>query len=80
MIGLSYGGDSEGGEGQVKKEQEEQIIAPIVDAFAEFRDKVRTFAKAKEIGKVLDACDVVRDDTLPNLGIRLEDRAAGQVT
>jgi cysteinyl-tRNA synthetase len=36
-------------------------------------------AKAKApAGDILAACDRVRDDTLPELGVRLEDRPDGK--
>jgi hypothetical protein len=36
-------------------------------------------AKAKvPAGEILAACDRVRDDTLPQLGVRLEDRPDGK--
>jgi cysteinyl-tRNA synthetase len=36
-------------------------------------------AKAKApAGEILAACDRVRDDTLPELGVRLEDRPDGE--
>jgi cysteinyl-tRNA synthetase len=41
--------------------------------------QVRGMAKAKApAGDILAACDRVRDDTLPELGVRLEDRPDGK--
>jgi hypothetical protein len=41
--------------------------------------QVRNLAKAKApAGEILAACDRVRDDTLPELGVRLEDRPDGE--
>jgi hypothetical protein len=41
--------------------------------------QVRGLAKAKApAGEILAACDRVRDDTLPELGVRLEDRPDGE--
>jgi cysteinyl-tRNA synthetase len=52
----------------------EDIVAPFVDAFVEFREKVRSAAKAKADSSVfLKECDDVRDETLATLGIRVED-------
>lgn len=43
--------------------------------------QVRGLAKAKAAaGEILAACDRVRDDTLPALGVRLEDRPDGEHT
>jgi cysteinyl-tRNA synthetase len=59
------------GEGSGSKED---VIAPFVDAFVDFREKVRSAAKAKsDPSAFLKECDDVRDDTLANLGIRVED-------
>lgn len=46
---------------------------PILNAFAEFRKEVKDIAIAVKNKEILEACDKVRDDTLPLLGIRLED-------
>ena len=52
----------------------EEVVAPFVDAFVDFREKVRSAAKAKsEPSAFLKECDDVRDDTLASLGIRVED-------
>jgi hypothetical protein len=54
-------------------------VAGYLDAFASFRDTVRGLAKAKAApGELLAACDTLRDDTLPLLGVRLEDRPDGE--
>uniref|UniRef100_A0A383W906 cysteine--tRNA ligase n=1 Tax=Tetradesmus obliquus TaxID=3088 RepID=A0A383W906_TETOB len=53
--------------------------ASYLDAFAMFRDEIRGLSKAKAAhGELLAACDRVRDDTLPQLGVRLEDRPDGK--
>eukprot|EP00878_Enallax_costatus_P002111 GHUV01002279.1.p1 GENE.GHUV01002279.1~~GHUV01002279.1.p1 ORF type:complete len:785 (+),score=272.34 GHUV01002279.1:146-2500(+) len=52
--------------------------ASYLDAFATFRDEVRSLCKSKAShGELLGVCDRVRDDTLPQLGVRLEDRPDG---
>jgi cysteinyl-tRNA synthetase len=48
---------------------------PFITAFADLVAAVGSAADAKA---VLAASDAVRDDVLPPLGVRLEDRAAGQ--
>jgi cysteinyl-tRNA synthetase len=54
-------------------------VAGYLDAFAAFRDEVRSLAKAKApAGELLAACDRIRDDTLVDLGVRLEDRPDGE--
>lgn len=42
------------------------------------RDKIRALVRAKaEPGEVLRACDELRDLTLPQLGVKLDDAAGG---
>eukprot|EP00962_Isochrysis_galbana_P040622 scaffold14749_cov126-Isochrysis_galbana.AAC.1 len=60
--------------------------APVVDALAAFRDAVRAGARAAAVGgsdagpaDLLGLCDRLRDSTLVDLGIRLEDRPDGAV-
>ena len=66
-----------------------------LDAFANFRDEIRSLAREKSdhrcvhasawqtvsvcrgIRSLLSACDRVRDSTLVDLGVRLEDRSDG---
>ena len=50
-----------------------------LDTFAAFRDEVRSLARAKAEPKdILAACDRVRDGTLVDLGVRLEDKPDGK--
>merc|ERR1712154_611132 len=51
----------------------EETVMPYLSAFAEFRDQVRSMARECKATNILSACDRVRDDTLPPLGVRLED-------
>jgi len=51
-------------------------LAPILDALAAFRDDVR---RADDLKAVLAKCDALRDDVLPDLGVRLEDKGSGSV-
>merc|ERR1711915_846637 len=39
-----------------------------------FRDNVRQSAREIKATEILKECDVLRDDVLPNLGVRLEDK------
>ena len=57
--------------------QEEQLM-PYLSVLAEFRERIRSIGmelvdKESKL-KVMKACDDLRDDILPNLGVRLEDR------
>lgn len=56
----------------------EDIVSPYVGVLRDFRDEVRTAARAKDTGLILQKCDEIRDDILPNLGVRLEDKGAGK--
>jgi len=70
VIGFGESGSSEGGSSK------EEIVAPFVDAFVDFREQVRVAAKSKSSPvDFLKSCDLVRDETLANLGIRIEDSA-----
>jgi cysteinyl-tRNA synthetase len=57
----------------------EQQVGPMLDALVSFRDEVRAQAKAAKppLTSLLDACDSLRDSTLVDLGVRVEDRAEG---
>lgn len=52
----------------------EDIAMPYVEAFARFRDSVRTIARAAKNTEILVKCDEVRNEVLPELGVRLEDQ------
>lgn len=55
----------------------DESVLPYVDAFAAFRDSVRTVARTDRNKELLDLCDEVRDRVLPTLGVRIEDRNNG---
>ena len=54
----------------------EELITPFMNLLSKFRDQIKEKAGEgpKELFKL---CDELRDDMLPHLGIRLEDRAKG---
>lgn len=54
-----------------------ETLTPVLDALIQFRSSVRDKAKEGDTGGVLKECDAFRDDALPPLGIRLEDKSAG---
>ena len=56
---------------------EEQAITPLMNVLSKFRDDVKATASVgpKEIFKL---CDQLRDNVLPELGIRLEDKGKDQ--
>lgn len=41
---------------------------------AQFRENVRTHAKTLKATPILQECDRLRDEILPNVGVRLEDK------
>lgn len=51
-----------------------------MNVFSKFRDQVKDKASLPEgaARELFKLCDELRDDILPHLGIRLEDRAKGQ--
>lgn len=50
---------------------------PYLEILANFREKVRNCAKTLKANDILQECDVLRDDILPNVGVRLEDSNEG---
>lgn len=46
---------------------------PYLEILANFRQKVRDCAKTLKANDILQECDILRDDILPNVGVRLED-------
>jgi len=52
----------------------EELVLPYLSAFADFRENVRKVARRQKEREILELCDSVRDDVLPNLGVRLEDK------
>ncbi|KAF1770270.1 hypothetical protein GCK72_002088 [Caenorhabditis remanei] len=62
------------GEGATTSFNKEDIVMPYLDALAQFREKVRNIAKEHKVNGILEECDVLRDKTLTELGVRLEDR------
>lgn len=47
---------------------------PYLEILSEFRDNVRAQARSIKATPILEECDRLRDDVLPNVGVRLEDR------
>eukprot|EP01132_Coremiostelium_polycephalum_P001247 gene1247-1573_t len=57
----------------------EEALTPILDALTNFRTQIRSFAIAKETGNILQACDNLRDEILPLLGVKIDDKPTGAV-
>merc|ERR1712106_784721 len=52
----------------------ETMVMSYLNSLADFRDNVRKSAREIKAGDILAECDKLRDDVLPNLGVRLEDK------
>jgi len=76
-LGLSYEKKKSTTEGGSDPQNVEETITPYVDALSKFREKVREAGRSKDFVTILRACDEIRDDILPTLGIRLEDKPQG---
>jgi cysteinyl-tRNA synthetase len=80
VFGLSGAGIGLGeGAGTTAGANREEILMPLLDVLAEFRESVRTTGREKGIRELLQKCDELRDDVLPDLGVRLEDKEGGAV-
>ena len=67
-IGFPVGGGADG----------EEKLTPVLDALIDFRSAVREKARENDTKGILQECDQFRDDALPPLGIRLEDKTGGK--
>ncbi|CAN0465084.1 unnamed protein product, partial [Hapterophycus canaliculatus] len=70
--GDASGGGSDGGGGDGASR--EAVLGPVLDVLCEFRDRARGCGRAGDGKGVLSACDHVRDELLPTVGVRLEDK------
>merc|ERR1719474_2239988 len=52
----------------------ETLVMPYLNSMATFRDNVRKSARELKATEILKECDDLRDNVLPNLGVRLEDK------
>ena len=57
----------------------EEAMAPALDALVKFRDEIRALAKGAAVdkGALMRACDALRDEGLPAIGVKLDDRDGG---
>uniref|UniRef100_H0WT90 Cysteine--tRNA ligase, cytoplasmic n=1 Tax=Otolemur garnettii TaxID=30611 RepID=H0WT90_OTOGA len=51
----------------------EATVMPYLQVLSEFREGVRKIAREKKVPEVLKLSDALRDDVLPELGVRFED-------
>jgi cysteinyl-tRNA synthetase len=60
------------------QQNSEQTLTPYIDTLTKFRDGIKTAASIdKDVVKILKLCDELRDDILPYLGIKIEDKGKG---
>lgn len=81
LCGEGVGDIGYGSEGSGEGQSRENAIGPLLDVLTEYRDMVRALArKEKTEGskEILSLSDKIRDEMLPPLGVRLEDRGSGQ--
>ena len=56
----------------------EEAMAPALDALVKFRDEIRALAKTgADKTAIMRACDALRDEGLPAIGVKLDDRDGG---
>lgn len=72
--GIGFPVGSTSGNGNIDLES---TVLPYVEAAAVFRNQVREQAKLLKATEILTLCDQLRDDILPQLGVRLEDKDGG---
>lgn len=64
--------------GQSLYDNNSELTLKYVDALAKFRADIRAISKSgqfnESIKQILNLCDTLRDQTLPGLGVRLEDK------
>ena len=59
-------------------EGREETLSPLLDLMTKFRDEIRKLAKdGASTKELLAACDDIRDNGLPELGVKLDDRETG---
>uniref|UniRef100_A0A8B9VDH6 Cysteine--tRNA ligase, cytoplasmic n=2 Tax=Anas TaxID=8835 RepID=A0A8B9VDH6_9AVES len=66
VIGFPVGGNSQ-------NINIESTVMPYLQVLSEFREGVRQIAREKKVTEVLQLSDALRDDILPELGVRFED-------
>ncbi len=60
---------------QSESKSTEEILTPYIEALTQFRGKVKDeCAGEKDFKKLLKICDELRDEILPNLGVKIEDK------
>lgn len=76
---LGFALDGGTGDGKTTANKEE-ILTPFLDVLTKFREGVRVSAMMQDSKAILEAADSLRDDILPELGVRMEDKGSGKET
>ena len=66
------------GEGATDGSSKEALLTPFLDVLTAFRQEVRLAAMSGDTKAVLSIADKLRDDILPTLGVRMEDKGSGK--
>jgi cysteinyl-tRNA synthetase len=56
----------------------EELLTPYLNVLTKFREAVRLSAIAADSKAILEAADALRDEVLPELGVRMEDKGSGK--
>ena len=57
----------------------ETILTPFIDVIAKFRDEIKNSCiNDKDTKKILNICDNLRDNILPYLGVKIEDKGKNE--
>ena len=60
------------------QQNSEQILTPYIETLTKFRDQIKNAAGIdKDLTKIFKICDELRDDVLPYLGVKIEDKGKG---
>jgi cysteinyl-tRNA synthetase len=87
VFGVVTGADDFGFDSTEGCSGKKDVTEPIIESLVSFRERVRNAALAAAKGNgedaqaairaILEQCDHLRDEVLPAVGVRLEDRPAG---
>ena len=56
---------------------QDELVTELMNALAKFRDTIKDKAATSDPKELFKICDELRDDVLPYMGIRLEDKGKG---
>ena len=73
----SSAGSTDGTAAGTNGASKETLLTPFLDVLTNFRQEVRLAAIAGDTKSVLAIADKLRDDVLPELGVRMEDTGGG---